>query len=225
MRISIIIPTLNEEAALQALLPLLFSDSVAEDAVEVIVADAGSQDHTQPLAEQQGATVISCPKACRAKQLNAGARASSGEVLYFLHADVQPPAGYHQLIGRAVKAGATAGSFRLAFDWDHWLLCTCAWFTRFRTTAVRFGDQSLFVTRERFLEAGGFNESLQVMEDQEMVRSLKANGPFTVLPEAVTASARKYRQKGIWRQQGQYVLIYLLYYMGVPQDKLSALLR
>lgn len=224
MRISIIIPTLNEEAALKALLPVLASHSDTT-ALELIVADACSQDQTQAVARHWQAAVINCPRACRARQLNAGARAAAGDVLYFLHADVQPPAGYDKLIGRAMEAGATAGSFRLAFDWDHWFLRACAWFTRFHATAVRFGDQSLFVTPERFWQTGGFDEGLLVMEDQEMVRALKAHGPFTVLSQAVTASSRKYQQRGILRQQSRYALIYLLYYLGISQARLQAMLR
>jgi rSAM/selenodomain-associated transferase 2 len=225
VHISIIIPTLDEEAALKALLPVLISNSAAEQRLEIIVADAGSQDRTQAVAQHWQAFVIKCPSACRARQLNAGARAASGDVLYFLHADVQPPAKYDRLIAEAVAAGQTAGSFRLTFDWDHWFLRALAWFTRFRATAVRFGDQSLFVTPKLFWQTGGFDERLLVMEDQEMVRALKANSPFTVLPGPVTASSRKYQERGVFRQQGQYTLIYFLYYLGVSQARLKAMLR
>ncbi len=84
-------------------------------------------------------------------------------MLYFLHADSIPPNNFITQILRAYKDGAKSGCFRLAFDYHHWFLKANAWFTRFNVNAVRFGDQSLFVTKDVFQKCGGFRENLRMM--------------------------------------------------------------
>ena len=90
---------------------------------------------------------------------------------------------------------------------------------------VRFGDQSLFVRRALFAQVGGFREALQLMEDQELVRRLQAQAPFRVLPRAVTTSARKYLANGVYRLQGVFTGLAVLYWLGVPQTQLVRLYR
>ena len=225
MLISIVIPTLSEAVALRQLLPVIQSQADHWEAIEYVVADASDDAETQRVAHAHGARVVPCHKANRAHQLNEGARASNGRILYFLHADVQPPKGFDKAIRAAVNEGYGAGSFRLRFDVPHWFLRFSAWFTRFSLTALRFGDQSLFVTRRTFDSTGGFNTNLMLMEDQELVKSLKKQTAFTVIPRTVVASARRYRQNGIFRQQGNYLLVYLLYKLGVSQHRLIRILR
>lgn len=223
MKLSIIIPTLQEEAAIGRLLPYLFQHLDAE--AEVIVADGGSQDATCLVALQTGARVVQCQKRGRAAQMNAGARQAKGSILYFLHADTFPPKNFQAQIQQALKAGCKSGCFRLAFDEAHWFLRFNAWFTRFDVDAVRFGDQSLFVQRENFFGIGGFDEDHILLEDQEIIGRLKKTGPFQVLPAAVVTSARRYRQIGIIRLQACYYLIYALYRLGWPQPRLLRLYK
>ena len=152
--------------------------------------------------------------------MNAGARASTGEILYFLHADTFPPEAFETQVKQAVQQGAGSGCYRLRFDFQHWFLRLNAWFTRFNIDALRFGDQSLFVRRDIFLQEGGFDERLHLLEDQEVIGRLRKKGPFVVLPQQVTTSARKYKAVGVYRVQAGYYLIYGLYRMGVPQEQL-----
>ena len=125
----------------------------------------GSTDATAPRARQAGATVLASPCKGRAAQLNHGAQRARGEVLYFLHADSYPPPGFLAEVQRAVGQGYGAGCCRLAFDHAHWFLRFSAWCTRLPFTAVRFGDQSLFVRRALFARIGGYREDLLLMED------------------------------------------------------------
>lgn len=224
MKISIIIPTCNEHDTIGQLLPYLYENSSTVNLAEVIVADGGSTDNTLNKVQQSGARAIQTNQPCRAIQMNAAARQASGEILYFLHADTFPPSGFDQLIIDACKQQFAAGSFRLAFDWDHWFLNAFAWFTRFNVSAVRFGDQSLFVQKPTFNAVNGFNEKLAIMEDQEIVHRLKKQGSFTVLQAKVITSARKYRANGVFYQQAVYALVYVLYYLGVDQTALRRLL-
>lgn len=221
--VSIIIPTYNEAAGLPALLQYVQAE--ADPAVEVVVADAASSDATVALARQHGARVVACPQRGRAVQLNCGAAAATGAILYFLHADTYPPAGFVAAIRAAVAAGAGSGCFRLRFDHPHWLLRLSGWCTRFDVDIIRFGDQSLFVRRTVFEGAGGFRPELLLLEDQEIVGRLRRHGSFRVLPASVTTSARKYLANGVVRLQASFTLLTLLYRLGVPQARLVQLYR
>ncbi|MEO6850934.1 MAG: glycosyltransferase, partial [Mucilaginibacter sp.] len=144
--ISIIIPTFNEADQILTTIDQLKVVSGGED-FEIIVADGGSADKTVALAKQGGAIVLNSARKGRAAQMNAGAQQAKGDILYFLHADTIPPKGYLVDIKEAVANGFTAGCFILSFDHLHWFLKANCWFTRFDVDAIRFGDQSLFVTK------------------------------------------------------------------------------
>jgi rSAM/selenodomain-associated transferase 2 len=217
--ISIVIPTYNEADGIQELVRYLLSAG-GEPAPEIIVSDGGSTDNTPELASTAGAKVILSPQKGRAAQMNAGAAVATGDILYFLHADTFPPADFKEAIAASCAAGNGAGCFRLRFDEDHWFLKANAWLTRFDVDSIRFGDQSLYILKEDFERIGGFRTDHVVMEDQEIVRRIKKKTRFEVLPAAVVTSAQKYRENGIFRLQFIFSAIWLLYYVGVPQQKL-----
>jgi rSAM/selenodomain-associated transferase 2 len=223
--ISVIIPTFNERAAIKETIRRLWERDKAGLLHQVIVSDGGSTDGTVAEAVDEGAEVIQSKVKGRAAQMNHGARQATGDVLYFLHADTIPPIGYTEDILGAVRKGATAGCFRLSFDYPHWFLNANCWFTRFDIDAVRFGDQSLFVTKEAFENAGGFCEKHVVLEDQELVKRLKKKGRFVVMNKSVTTSARKYRENGIYKTQAIFFLIYGMYRAGYSQQQLVATYR
>ena len=224
--VSIIIPTYNEAAGITALLHHLRRAGTATDAaVEIIVADRPGTDATATLARLAGARVVACPRKGRAAQLNQGARQATGSILYFLHADSRPPVGFLADIRGAVAAGYGCGCFRLAFDMPHWFLQAHAWFTRFDMKVARFGDQSLFVQRTIFEQAGGYREDLLLMEDQEITGRLKQLTPLLVLPGPIITSARKYRENGVFRLQAAFYFLTGLYYLGVAQPTLLRMYR
>ncbi|GAB2866476.1 TIGR04283 family arsenosugar biosynthesis glycosyltransferase [Hymenobacter ruber] len=224
--VSIVIPTYNEAEGIAALLHHLRQAGAATDAaVEIIVADSPGTDATAALARQAGARVVACPRKGRAAQLNHGARQATGSILYFLHADSLPPEGFLADIRRAVAAGYGCGCFRLAFDMPHWFLRAHAWFTRFDVALARFGDQSLFVQRTVFEQAGGYREDLLILEDQEITRRLRRLTRLRVLPGPIITSARKYRANGVFRLQAAFYLLTGLYYLGVGQPTLLRIYR
>lgn len=218
MQLSVIIPTFNEEASIGELLQYLLRQVSSE--TEIIVADGNSTDNTCQVVEQLGVHLINCQNKGRATQMNEAAAMASGDVLYFLHADTYPPADFESKVLSSVASGFDSGCFRLKFDDPHWFLKVNAWFTRFDVDAIRFGDQSLFVRKELFFKAGGFNEQLLLLEDQEIIARLKQKARFQVLPDYVTTSARKYREVGIYKLQAGYFLIYSLYRLGLSQEQL-----
>lgn len=217
--ISVIIPTLNEEGSIGKLIRFLRSCS-SEEEIEIIVSDGGSSDGTAEEVQASGARLVVSPKQGRAFQMNYGARNASGKIFYFLHADTYPPKNFVSEIKRSIDKKNEAGCFRLAFDHDHYFLNIYSWFTRFNFDLFRFGDQSLFVTGRLFSLVGGFDETLIVMEDQDMVKRLKKRSGFIVSNQQVITSSRKYQQVGIIKLQLIFTAILVMYYLGISQDKL-----
>jgi rSAM/selenodomain-associated transferase 2 len=222
--VSIIIPTYNEADQIEVTIRKTLAANNGHP-VEIIVVDGGSTDDTLEIASKSGAITVKSKRKGRAAQMNAGALMAKGDVLYFLHADSVPPQGFTSHILEAMNGGAASGCFRLAFDHDHWFLRANSWFTRFNVNAVRFGDQSLFVAREVFQRSGGFRENLLMMEDQEIIHRLRIHGRFRVMDDVVITSARKYIDNGVYRMQGIFYTIWLLYYLGFSQQRLLKIHR
>ncbi|MEX1014391.1 MAG: TIGR04283 family arsenosugar biosynthesis glycosyltransferase, partial [Candidatus Paceibacterota bacterium] len=218
--ISVIIPVYNEENTIGKLLSELKKRS-RFGLCEIVVVDGGSTDRTRKIAEEAGATVIESEKKGRAAQMNAGAAYAQAEILYFLHADTIPPYSFDAYILKSVANGFGAGCFSLCFDDPHPGLRFYSWFTKFGSTLIRFGDQSLFVKSKIFKEVNGFDGSLIVMEDQQIVRKIKRVTRFRVINEPVLTSARKYRKNGVYRLQAVFFLIWAGYYFGFSQQVLT----
>ncbi|MBA2498654.1 MAG: TIGR04283 family arsenosugar biosynthesis glycosyltransferase [Chitinophagaceae bacterium] len=217
--LSIIIPTYNEADHIAQTISKTH-DAKGRYDIEIIVVDGGSNDETMAVAKECGAITVMSDRKGRAAQMNFGALIAKYDILYFLHADSIPPNEFTSRILEAYNKGFKSGCFRLAFDYDHWFLKTHAWFTRFNVNAVRFGDQSLYISKEVFKKSGGFREDLLMMEDQEIIHRLKKNSRFKVLKDVVTTSARKYLDNGIYRMQGIFYRIWIMYYLGCSQRQM-----
>lgn len=216
--VSIIIPALNEAAALPALLQAL--DALSGDR-EVLVADGGSHDATRDVARAASARLVTAPRG-RARQMNAGAEAARGDVLWFLHADSRPAPGALALIQRALARPETVGGcFRLQFDAPHPGLRLIAWGShlRARHLGLVFGDQGLFVRRSAFRAAGGFPD-IELMEDWALSRRLARVGRLAALSEPIVSSARRFTAGGVWTTFWLMQRIKRLYALGVPPGEL-----
>lgn len=223
--LSIIIPTINEEKAIGLLIDEIVrrGDKFVEK--EIIIADAGSRDNTAQIAADLGARVVHCEVKGRAAQMNRGARSASGGVLYFLHADTIPPEHFDRMILTSVRNGFPAGCFQLRFDKQNVWYRLYGWFTRFKATWLRFGDQSLYAEKELFASISGFREDLILMEDQEIVSRLKKSSDFKIENDYVITSARRFEANGVIRLQLIFGLILTLYYIGVQHDTLVHIYR
>lgn len=221
--ISVIIPTFNESDTISRTIEKVRL-AAKNSELEIIVVDGGSTDQTVSIVKNADALIISSPRG-RAIQMNRGAAEARAKILYFLHADSTPPSNFANYISDSVLSGAVSGCFRLGFDYRHWFLRVNCWFTQFDINAVRFGDQSLFVLKDVFIQAGGFRETLLLMEDQEIIPRIKKYGKFTVMNATILTSARKYLSNGVFRMQAIFFLIWVSYYLGFSQKILVKLYR
>ena len=219
MRISVIIPTYNEEDNIGGLISDLqkYGGGALE---EIIVVDAPSRDRTAQRAEQAGARVIVSELPGRAPQMNAGARIARGDVLYFVHADVRIHPDYAQDIQQALTEGYTLGCYRYEFDSPRLILKLNTFFQRFDRIWSRGGDQTLFIPKGTFDELGGYCEKHRVMEDYEFIIRARKKYRFKIIPKNIIVSARKYDNNSYLRVNLANAVVLWMYFRGAPQQKL-----
>ncbi len=217
MKISIIIPVLNEEETIASLLQYLKQNSSSVNIAEILVVDGGSVDGTVDIIKSTQALLITSTKG-RAKQMNAGAKQATGDILYFLHADSFPPKSFDKFILGEVKNGNKAGCFQMRFDHNHWWLRLASWLTKFSWRACRGGDQSQFITKQLFDEIGGYDESYAIYEDNILINELYKRKQFVVIPHWLTTSARRYEEMGIWKLQYHFWTIYVKKWFGASAE-------
>ncbi|MEQ8325153.1 MAG: TIGR04283 family arsenosugar biosynthesis glycosyltransferase [Vicingaceae bacterium] len=220
--ISIVIPTLNEEVELPKTIKSIARLAQDPESLEIIIADGGSVDDTVDIAKSMNLKTIACGRAQRAFQLNCGAEEAINPILYFLHADSLPPAGFDRKIAQMVQKGAFSGCFTMKFNRNHPFLRFYGWFTRFSPNIFRGGDQSLFVKRSVFLQLGGFKEGMDLMEDYEMISRLRKKGNFKIVKGPVITSSRRYDINGELRLQWIYFCLQMMYRTGYSQLKMRA---
>jgi len=194
MLISVIIPTLNEEASLSVALRQLAERSD----VELIVIDGNSIDRTVKIA-QQFTPFVFVTRPGRARQMNLGARHATGDILLFLHADtVLQPGALDELQRRIISDGAVGGAFDLNIDSPRRLCKVAAKVASRRSRVLRlpYGDQGIFVWRQVFDALGGFPE-IPIMEDIAFARRLRRAGRLTFLRSGLIASGRRWNTNGV----------------------------
>lgn len=215
-KVSIIIPTLQEEGTIER---TLLSLKQQGDGYEAIVVDGGSSDSTVHIASRY-ARVIKGPRG-RALQMNLGASHARGRILLFLHADTTLPGGAIEKICKAIQTpGAAGGFFSLTFNPPHPFLRFLSLFTHMHWWWAPYGDQAIFVTAEAFNTLGGYRD-MTIMEDLEFFRRLKILGKVRLIHDPVTTSSRRFLKRGIYRQFLLNLLIYLGYSCGVKPEKLN----
>lgn len=218
MTLSVIVPTFNEEAAIEATLRRAV-DVLAPH--ELIVADACSEDRTAERA-RPFARVLALPMT-RGAALNRAAAIATGDVLLFLHADTLLPSDAASAIADALRDERVAGgAFRLRLDEPGRLAALVAYNVNLRSSALNtfFGDQAMFVRREVFASVGGFRE-WSVMEDLEILGRLRRAGRLALLDAVVVTSARRHLRSGWVRTIGTIWMMTLLHRLGVPSHAMA----
>lgn len=224
MRLSIVIPTLNEAAgvvgALEALQPLRAAGH------EVVVIDGGSDDGTPDLAAPLADRVANAPRG-RAAQMNAGARIAGGDVLLFLHADTRLPARADRVVLDGLAGSGRAwGRFDVRIDGRHPLLrlVSALMNGRSRWTGIATGDQAVFVRRDAFAAVGGF-PPVPLMEDVALSAALKRVSRPLCLHERVTTSGRRWESHGVVRTIVLMWWLRMRYFLGTSPERLAEIYR
>jgi len=216
--ISIIIPALNETNTIANTLSALTNRSE----VEVILVDGGSCDDTADIARSSGAKVLTTTPS-KARQMNAGAAAATGEILLFLHADTRLPENFEKpVLGHISQNGVAAGAFQLCIDSDarglRFIERVANW--RSRYLQAPYGDQGIFVTKSLFHEIGGYPD-IPIMEDFELIRRLRRKGKIVIVNESLKTSPRRWLNMGIFKTWLINQIIIIAYYFDVSPEKLA----
>ncbi|WP_096366165.1 TIGR04283 family arsenosugar biosynthesis glycosyltransferase [Thiohalobacter thiocyanaticus] len=222
-RLSIIIPALNEAGGIVGLLDAL--QPLRGQGHEVILVDGGSQDATLELARPYiDAALQSAPG--RARQMNAGARAAGGDILWFVHADTRLGHGHAAALLQAMQADPDRawGRFDVRINGRAPLL---GWVARMmnlrsRLTGIATGDQGIFVRRAAFLDIGGYADQ-PLMEDIELSRALKRISPPLCLRQCIETSGRRWEQGGVVRIILLMWSLRLGYFLGLAPERLARL--
>lgn len=218
-KISVIFPILNEAKILEKTLSQLQPELGSH---ELIVVDGGSTDASVKIAENYGKVIIS--ERGRAKQLNAGAAAATGDILIFLHADIWLEPGALISVATAISSGYVGGGFRQKIDGKRVLyrLIEIAGDFRGKYLKVFYGDSGIFLARTNFQKIGGFPD-IPILEEMEFSKGLRRLGKTTLLTPYIHISARRWEARGIVRTTLNNWLITLLYFLGVSPEKLARL--
>ena len=198
MKISVVIPVLNEAALVVQNLPALQPFRVAGH--ELILVDGGSDDATVSLSEPFVDQTIRSSKG-RSRQMNNGAIAAKGEILLFLHIDTLLPEGADRLIVNGMKREMRSwGRFDVRLSGRHPLFRVVAWLMNWRSriTGIATGDQAIFVQKKLFRTVGGFPE-IDLMEDIALCKRLKGYSPPCCLWQRVIISSRRWEKNGMVR--------------------------
>ncbi len=195
-KISVIIPTLNEEDNLSKLLsniPHAFN-------IELIVSDAGSTDKTSEIAAYYNAKYLNCAKGRSAQILTASQKAS-GEILFFLHADSILPALWDVHIRNTLNnKDNSLGYFRFGIAEKFWTKNIIEWATnsiRCKYFKLPFGDQGLFVRTSDFKD---WNlPQVPILEDVFLVKKAKKYGRLAEVKATLYTSGRRWFKHGFIR--------------------------
>lgn len=217
--LSIIIPILNEAKILEKTLSRLHPELANH---ELIIVDGGSSDASVCIAEKYGRVLISGHG--RAKQLNAGAAAATGDIFLFLHADIWLEPGALSAMEHALSSGYVGGGFRQKIDGKNLLYRAIEMAANLRGEYLKvfYGDSGIFLARSDFQKIGGFPD-VPILEEMGFSKKLRSLGKTTLVNPCIHLSARRWEANGIVRTTLNNWFITSLYFLGVSPEKLARL--
>lgn len=221
--LSVVVPALNEAEGIAATLEPLQSARAAGD-VEVLVVDGGSEDDTAAIAARHADQVVSTSRG-RARQMNAGADAASGDYLLFLHADTRLTPSILQLLLFTLQSDAPVWArFDVRLDGDEWMFRVVETLmnVRSRLTSIATGDQAVVVRRQTFEELGGYAD-IPIMEDIEFSARIRRVARPMCMRTRVSTSARRWQSHGILRTIVLMWFMRAAYACGVSPSKLKSM--
>ncbi len=223
-KLSIVVPVLNEKEAVNPLIEHIRKVGKEED-YEIIVVDGSPEKNTINAIKDRDVIKKMSPKG-RARQMNAGAAAASGEILLFLHVDTKLPLNAFKKIRAVIENSRyVGGAFDLELDTQRKSLRFIAWTVRIRVrfTEIPYGDQAIFLRKNYFYDVGCYRD-IPLMEDVELMKRIKRlGGKICIIKDPVRSSPRKWLQDGIFYTTFRNHMIRILYSLGVSPNKLVKL--
>jgi rSAM/selenodomain-associated transferase 2 len=219
MKVSVIVPALNEAERLAETLMSLAPHRTQGH--EVIVVDGGSNDETVSIAEMHADKVLQGDMG-RAKQMNRGIEEAQGDILLFLHADTRLPADALANMIKAVEDGYFWGRFNVRLSGKHFLFRLIERMMNMRScvTGIATGDQAIFASIES-LDIIGDYPQIPLMEDILFSKRLRDLGWPACVSQKVITSSRRWEDRGIVRTVLLMWRLRLLFFLGVPPEKLA----
>ena len=221
-KLSAIIVAVNEEGLIEQIIEELRKQNYSGE-VEIILADGGSTDKTVQMAQAQGVQIVVASQKGKSLQMNEAANIATGEVLFFVHADMQFPDTVFSSVARVIRLGYQGGGFANEFD-EHntkikrlgnWINVRLFDKREQSDKGVFYGDNGIFVAKDVFDQLGGFKE-IPIMEDYDFSKRLSKNhNTYKISDPQIVVSARRHIQAGFLKTRLQWVLIRKLYKLGV----------
>ena len=219
VKYSIIIPTFNEEHYISSLLKEIETQSATLPyKIEIIIADGKSSDQTVEICNKFDTNIVYSPKG-RGSQLKKGAVSARGEIFIFLHADLSIPPNMFLFIDKNFIPESDIAVFKMRYSEDKMLFKIYSFFTQFESVFSTFGDQGLVVAKKRYNEIGGFKD-IPVMEDVEFFRKARKSGHIKKFNEYITASTRKFKERGMIKTQLLSFILIVKYFLGGDPQKI-----
>ncbi|MDA3885210.1 MAG: TIGR04283 family arsenosugar biosynthesis glycosyltransferase [Candidatus Delongbacteria bacterium] len=221
-KISVVIPALNEQNNIKhSIRSVLHGFNV-----ECIVVDGGSTDNTSRISNNEGATVVQSEPG-RATQMNTGAKAATGDILLFLHADSILPDDWDiEVRSTLAKNNVSLGAFRLRIDGQFAGKSVIEFGINYRSKIFKspYGDQGLFVSKETFDKIGGFPE-IPLLEDVRFVKSASKIGSIKISNKYISTSGRRWIELGALNTTVINQLVLIGSRIGIKLESLKKLYR
>ena len=221
MKLSVIIPTLNEADYLGKTVEQVRKQAKTPEQIEIIVVDSGSSDGTQEKARQLNCQVLeNSNNAYKSQALNEGAYKAIGNYLLFLDADSRVPQDFDQSIYDALERHRIiGGAFRFAMDGPEYGLRVVEMINRIRYFLWKeyYGDQGIFVRKEAFKKVGGYPER-KILEASDFCKELKRHGKLLLIRKKMFTSPRRFTEGGIYTILFKDFKIWFLDKLGLQTD-------
>ena len=215
MKLSVIIPTFNEEKSIAATLEAILN---LEKTGEIIVADGRSSDKTVEIVRTfKKVKLVICDEANRGKQMHAGAKNAFGDVFWFVHADTIPQKNAaYEIEESLADESVIGGNFTIIFGGGGmWAQFLTRLYPHLRKIGLVYGDSAIFVRRKIYEKTGGFRD-LPLFEDLEFYERLQKYGRFVHLSAKVETSSRRFENDSFVWTFLKWSIFQGLYWLGFP---------
>jgi rSAM/selenodomain-associated transferase 2 len=223
MKLSVIIPTYNEELTIEKTLEAI-SRLVNVD--EIIIVDGGSVDKTVEKIEKfeklKETKLVKIEQSNRGKQLHEGTKHAVGDIFWFIHADTRPKQGSGEQIKKHMRySEVIGGNFQIVFSGDTFAAKFMTWlYPQLLSIGLVYGDSAFFVRRETYEEVGGFRE-YPIFEDVDLYKRLKKRGRFVHLRMPIKTSSRRFENRSFSWTFTKWSIRQGLYWIGVSPKHLG----